>query len=316
MPGWLNLLVGGVAIILTATPSASTTPPSPTLVEIEERGVLRCGVTDGSPGFADSGLRNAWTGFDVDVCRAIAAVIFNDPAKVTFVHLSISDRFDGLLTGKVDILARVSERALRSSIGGQIDMPARTVIDGQGFLVFKSKDVARLEDLHKPTICVLEHIETENRLTQYFTERRIPHLLCIASSYDDLQDAYEAGQCDAWSDDISSLAMERMMMVKPEQHVLLPEMISRDPSGPVIRRGDGTLAEIVRGTVAALGAVEANAAVSTPNPATSDVGSAKTQFERAVRHIGHLGEIFDKTLGANSPIKMPRSPAIAKQETG
>jgi general L-amino acid transport system substrate-binding protein len=115
MRRWINVLHGVMATMYLITTSASATPLSPTLAEIEARGSLRCGVTDASPGFATSGLKNDWSGFDIDICRAIAAVIFDDPAKVTFVHLAINDRFDALLSGKVDMLARVTATPAASS---------------------------------------------------------------------------------------------------------------------------------------------------------------------------------------------------------
>jgi general L-amino acid transport system substrate-binding protein len=311
-----------------STPAATSTEAveSPTLQAIQRRGRLNCGVHEGLVGFAYTDNRGQWRGFDADFCRGLAAAIFGDPDAVRFVPLTAENRFQALLDGRIDVLWRNTSWTMERDTGGQLSFAGINYYDGQGFLVRRSLDLASAAELNGARVCVQSGSTSALNAEDYFRSRGIEYEAVVLPTEEAARQAYGREDCDAFSADISALAAARTTLSDPAQHVLLPEVISKEPLGPVTRRGDEQWTAIVRWTLNALilaeeyGVTRANVDEQTEgarDPRVRRLLGAEGQFgERlglpatwaadAVGAVGNYGEIFERNLGAQSPLDLAR----------
>jgi general L-amino acid transport system substrate-binding protein len=296
-----------------------------TLEKIKARGQIVCGASLGVPGFSYPDDKGAWTGFDTDMCRALAAVIFDDPDKTSYVPLSSKDRMIALQTGTIDVLSRTTTWTSSRDNGQGIVYTAVNYYDGQGFLVRKSLGIKTAKELNGATICVSQGTTTELNLADFARTNGIKINVLNFIDTNETAKAYEAGRCDGYTTDMSQLAANRLKFAKPDDHVILPDIISKEPLGPWVRRGDEHWFTLVRWTLFAmlnaeeLGVTQANVdeMLGSPNPEVKrllgtegnmgeQLGVAKDWVVRIVRHVGNYGESFERNLGQGSPLKIKR----------
>jgi general L-amino acid transport system substrate-binding protein len=304
---------------------AADTAVAATLDTVKQRGVLNCGASGQLPGFSLPDAQGNWTGLDVDYCRAIAAVIFNDPAKVKFVALTARDRFTALQTGDVDVLVR--NTTWTSSRDTQLGLNAGTVnyYDGQGFMVRKSLKINSALELNDAAICVQQGTTTELNLADYFRANRMRLKTVTFATLDETLKAYESGRCDAFTSDASQLYATRLKLAKQDEHVVLPEIISKEPLASFVRHGDDQWFDVVKWVhFAMLNAEELNITkanvdeqMKSDNPEVKrllgtegnfgeQLGLTKDWVYRIVKLVGNYGEIFEHNVGQGSPLKIAR----------
>jgi general L-amino acid transport system substrate-binding protein len=235
--------------VATAATLAFKATPSPTLAAVKKRGYLACGVHPGLPGFAYPDVHGVWRGFDVDVCRAVAAAVLGDATKVRFTPITAQDRFTALQKGQIDILARNTSWTFARDAGLGLDFAAITYFDGQGFLAPKALGLASAEELSGARICVQSGTASEDNLDDYFRARGINYKAIVTASEADARRLYENDGCDVFTADISALAGSRSVLNNPGAHVILPDVISKEPLGPVVRQSDPAWTDIVRWTI-------------------------------------------------------------------
>jgi general L-amino acid transport system substrate-binding protein len=296
-----------------------------TLKKVQDRGSLMCGVSQGLPGFSSPDDKGNWTGFDVDVCRAIAAAVFNDPAKVKFLPLSAKDRFTALQSGEIDVLARNSTwtSSRDSSLG--ITFTAVNYYDGQGFMVRKSLKVNSALELNGASVCAQTGTTSELNLADYFRANNMKYEITAFVTADETVKAYEAGRCDAFTTDVSQLYAEKLKLANPGDHVILPEIISKEPLAPAVRRGDDQWLSVVKWVqFAMLDAEElgvssktVDEALKSPQPEIKrmlgsegvygeQLGLTKDWVVRIVKQVGNYGEVFDRNVGPGSKLGISR----------
>jgi general L-amino acid transport system substrate-binding protein len=227
------VLAGGVA-------SANT------LQTVKERGELVCGVAESLPGFSAPDSEGKWSGFDVDLCRAIAAAIFDDADKVSFVPLSAGDRIAALQSEKIDILSRNSTWTLSREADLGLLFAGVTYYDGQGFLIRRTLDHTSALELDNTKICVQRGTTTELNVVDYFNENKMRHEIVSFERVGDMMKAYDDGQCDVFTSDVSQLYAQRLSLSAPDEHMILPDIISKEPLGPAVRQGDEQWFNIVK----------------------------------------------------------------------
>lgn len=299
---------------------------SPTLARVKSRGYLNCGVHEGLMGFAYKDNRDAWRGFDVDFCRATAAAVLGDPDAVRFFPLSAEERFTALRDGKVDVLWRNTSWTMSRDTMGDYSFAGINYYDGQGFLVRRSLNLSSASELSGARICVHGNSTSELNVEDYFRTHAITVVPVVVESEAAARKAYAAGQCDALTGDISSLAAARSVVADPRQHVILPDVISKEPLGPVVRTGDERWEAVVRWTLNALiygeelGVTKANVGAkpdAVRSPAVSrllgeegdfgpSLGLSRTWARDAISAGGNYGEIFDRNLGRHSGLDLER----------
>jgi general L-amino acid transport system substrate-binding protein len=296
-----------------------------TLGTIKDRGELICGANGTLAGFGLPDPQGNWTGFDVDFCRAIAAAIFNDPAKVKFVPLTSKDRFTALQSGEIDVLSRNTTWTLSRDTSLGLDFAAVTFYDGQGFMVHKSLKVSSALELNDAAVCVQQGTTSELNLTDYFRTNHMALKTVAFATGEEAVKAYESGRCDSYTTDSSGLYGERLQLAEPTQHLVLPEIISKEPLSPAVRHGDNQWADIVRWTHFAmidaeeLGVTSANVdeKVKSADPETRRLLGGEGQYGEAlgltndwayriIKHVGNYGESFERNIGQGSPLKIVR----------
>src|SRR4030088_2745851 len=223
-----------------------------TLKTVKDRGLLSCGVSQGLPGFSSPDDKGNWTGLDVDICRAIAAAIFNDASKIKFVPLSAKDRFTALQSGEIDVLSRTTTWTLSRDTSLGANFTGVTYYDGQGFMVKKSLKVNSALELNSASVCVATGTTTELNLADYFKGNNMKYEVIAFATADETIKAYESGRCDVFTSDVSQLYAERLKLSNPADHVVLPEIISKEPLGPMVRHGDDQWLDIVKWTLFAM----------------------------------------------------------------
>jgi general L-amino acid transport system substrate-binding protein len=312
----------GAALALGSGVAASS---AQTLKKVQDRGSLMCGVSQGLPGFSSPDDKGNWTGFDVDVCRAIAAAVFNDPAKVKFLPLSAKDRFTALQSGEIDVLARNSTwtSSRDSSLG--ITFTAVNYYDGQGFMVRKSLKVNSALELNGASVCAQTGTTSELNLADYFRANNMKYEITAFVTADETVKAYEAGRCDAFTTDVSQLYAEKLKLSNANDHVILPEIISKEPLAPAVRRGDDQWLAVVKWVqFAMLDAEElgvssktVDEAMKSPQPEIKrllgtegvygeQLGLTKDWVVRIVKQVGNYGEVFDRNVGTGSKLGITR----------
>jgi general L-amino acid transport system substrate-binding protein len=296
-----------------------------TLEDVRQRDALICGVSQGVPGFSSADASGAWSGFDVDFCRALAAATLGDPAKVRFTPLSADERFDALKTKKIDVLSRNSTWTMGREIELGLVFAGVNYYDGQGFLVPKAKRVDSALELDGSKVCVQSGTTTELNVKDFFQANHMTMDLVVTPTVDELQKAYESGRCDVMTNDVSGLYALRTKLAKPNDHVILADVISKEPLGPSVRQDDMTWFNIVKWVNFALvdaeelgiGAKTVDDALKSQKPEVrrfvgaegdfgKQLGLAPTWAVAAVKSAGNYGEIFERNLGAKSKLGIPR----------
>ena len=319
--------LSGVAIAfgLTASLAATGASGQATLNRVKQKGFLVCGSNPALPGFGMPDAQGNWTGFDIDYCRAFAAAIFNDPTKVRFIPLAGKDRFTALQAGEVDVLVRNSTWTMSRDTQLGLDFPAVNYYDGQGFMVRKKLGVSSAKELNGATICTQQGTTTELNLADFFRSNNIKYEVVAFATADETFKAYTSGRCDAFTTDGSALFAERLRASNPDEHVVLPEIISKEPFGLVVRHGDNQWGDLVRWVHFAmlnaeeLGVTKANVDQMTKsdNPEIKRLLGTEGKFGEAtgltndwgvriVKHMGNYGEIFERNIGEGSPLKIKR----------
>ena len=313
-----------VSLALAAGLSAQAASAQ-TLKTVKDRGMLSCGVSQGLPGFSTPDDKGNWTGLDVDICRAIAAAIFNDASKIKFVPLSAKDRFTALQSGEIDVLSRNTTWTLSRDTSLGANFTGVTYYDGQGFLVKKSLKVNSALELNSASVCVQTGTTTEQNLADYFKGNNMKYEVIAFGTADETVKAYESGRCDVFTSDVSQLYAERLKVANPADHVVLPEVISKEPLGPMVRHGDDQWFDIVKWTLFAmvgaeeLGITQKNAdemaksdkpelkrAFGTDGNLGEQLGLTKDWLSRIVKATGNYGESFERNVGSGSKLRIAR----------
>ncbi len=299
---------------------------SPTLKAVQRRGYLNCGVHQGLVGFAYTDNRGDWRGFDVDFCRVMAASIFGDPDKVRFVPLTADNRFDALAAGRIDVLWRNTSWTMDRDTGGRFTFAGINYYDGQGFMVRRALDLNSATELNGARVCVAAGSTSALNAQDYFRSRGIEYTPVVAPTEEAARQAYGREDCDAFTADISALAAARTTMADPQQHAILADIVSKEPLGPVVRRGDEQWTALVRWTLNAvilaeeMGVTQANAkqlAKDSTDPRIrrllgvegdfgERLGLSKEWALDAVVGVGNYGEIFERNLGTQSALDLAR----------
>ncbi len=267
---------------------AASAASAQTLNTIKSRGMLNCGANGSIAGFGLPDAQGNWTGLDVDYCRALAAAIFNDPTKVKFVALTAKDRFTALQSGDVDVLVRNTTWTSSRDTSLGLNFTGVNYYDGQGFMVRKALKVNSALELNDAAVCVQQGTTTELNLADYFRANKMKLKTVTFASADETVKAYDAGRCDAFTTDASGLYSERLRLAKADDHIVLPEIISKEPLGPSVRHGDDQWMDIVKWThFAMLTAEELGVTKATVDEAMK---SANPEVKRLVGTEGNYGE--------------------------
>jgi len=297
-----------------------------TLDDIKTAGELKCGISTGVPGFAFTDDAGDWQGFDPAVCKAVAAAVFGDTSKIKYVTTTGKTRFTALSSGEVDMLARNTTWTFSRDTDLKLDFVGVNYYDGQGFMVPTELGVSSAKELDGASVCIQTGTTTELNLADFFRVNGISYEAVPVETNDEARTNYEAGRCDVWTTDASGLAASRTSLEDPSAHTLLPEIISKEPLGPLVRHGDSEWADIVRWTLNAmitaeeLGVTSENVdkmATGTDNPeinrmlgSEGDLGAMigldKAWAWRAIKMVGNYGEVFDGFIGAGSDIGLER----------
>ena len=311
---------------------AATSAMAGTLEDVKQKGFLQCGVSQGLAGFSNPDSQNNWTGMDVDFCRAVAAAIFNDPSKVKFSPLSAKERFTALQSGEVDVLSRNSTWTMSRDTSLGLKFAGVMYYDGQGFMVRKSLGIDSALKLDGATVCTNTGTTTELNLADYFKANNMKYQVVAIEDANELVKAYDEGRCDIFTTDQSGLYAERLSLKNPDDHMVLPEIISKEPLGPVVRQGDDAWFNVVKWTYYALltaeefGITQANVedmAKTATNPEIKRILGSKNEDGSAagfgtgigldeewivhiVKAVGNYGEVFERNVGANTPLKIAR----------
>ena len=321
-----GLLIGlAVAVLVAAVAIIYEFYDTRTLKRTIRRGEVFCGVNAGLPGFSIPDDKGNWTGFDVDFCRAVAAAIFDDPNKAKFIPLDASERFKELQNRKVDILSRNSTWSMSHEENYDLYFPAVAYYDGQGFMVPRSRKIDSALNLNDSKVCVQGATTTELNLADYFRTNNMKFEEMKFPKQEDVVKAYDSGKCDTFTADVSQLYALRLNLAKPGDHVILPDVISKEPLGPVVRQGDDQWFTIVKWThFAMVNAEELGVSSKTIERAMQSekpevkrlVGTAGNFGEQAglandwavriVRLVGNYGEVFERNIGTKSPLGIPR----------
>jgi general L-amino acid transport system substrate-binding protein len=317
-----SVFIGTLAVAGLAASFAS----AQTLEQIQERGSLLCGSNTGLVGFGAPDADGEWQGFDIDVCRAIAAAVLGDADAVDYVPLTTTTRFTALASGEIDVLVRNTTWTFSRDVDLAFEFAGINYYDGQGFLVPRELGVSSAMDLDGATVCIQTGTTTEQNLADFFSSNGMSYEPVPIETNAEAQQQYLAGACDVYTTDTSGLAATRASFEAPGDHVILPEVVSKEPLGPVVRHGDNEWGDIVRWTLNALVAAEelgvtmANAeemASTTENPEIerllgtsgefgAQLGLSPTWAKDAIMAVGNYGEIFARHIGEDTPVGLAR----------
>jgi len=311
---------------LTVAGLAAGAAAAGTMDDVKARGKLNCGVTTGLVGFAAPDANGEWNGFDVAVCRAVAAAVLGDQNAVEFVPTTGKTRFTALASGEIDMLARNTTWTFSRDVDLKFEFVGVNYYDGQGFMVPKELGVSSAKELDGATVCIQTGTTTELNLADFFRSNNISYEPVPIETNAEAQQQYLAGACDVYTTDASGLAATRATFEAPDAHVILPEIISKEPLGPLVRHGDNEWGDTVRWTLNALisaeelGITSANIeelSKGTNNPEINRIlgtegtlgemlGLDKDWAKRAIAANGNYGEIFAKNIGENTPVGLAR----------
>ena len=321
-----GLLIG--LVVAAAVAAAAITYErydTKTLKRTIKRGEVLCGVNAGLPGFSIPDDKGNWTGFDVDFCRAVASAIFDDPNKAKFIPLDANERFKELQNRTVDILSRNSTWDMSREQNYDLYFPAVAYYDGQGFMLPRSRNIDSALNLDGSKVCVQASTTTALNLADYFKANNMKYEEMKFPQLDQAVKAYRDGKCDTFTADISQLYALRLNMPKPDDNVILADVISKEPLAPVVRQRDDDWMMIVKWTLYAminaeeLGITSKNIdeAMKSKKPDVmrlvgnegsygEDLGLTKDWAARIIRHVGNYGEVYDRNVGSESKLKIPR----------
>lgn len=296
-----------------------------TLADVKARGTLKCGVNQGLDGFSAKGADGSWSGFDVDLCKGIAAAIFDDPAKVEYVPLSAEARFPALTKGDVDVLVRNSTWTMAREAGLKLLFAAVSYYDGQGFMVPAAKNKTSALELDGSKVCTQAGTTSALNAQDYFLQNNMKLELIQQPGVDELVKAYDNGTCDVLTTDVSQLYALRLKLSKPADSIVLPDVISKEPLGPVVRQGDDVWLNVVKWSFYALlnaeelgiGSKTLDQALKSQKPDVKrfvgadgvygeQLGLTKDWSVRIVRAVGNYGEVFERNVGTGSKLGIPR----------
>jgi general L-amino acid transport system substrate-binding protein len=315
--------MAGMAVALTCASAASGT--AGTLETVKQRGVLQCGVSEGLFGFSERNEQGDWSGFDVDFCRSVAGAIFDDRSKVAFVPLSASERFEALRAGRVDLLSRNSTWTLEREAGLGLAFAGITYHDGQGFMVMRDLNVSSALELDRATVCVESGTTSQLNLADFFRANAMTYDERAFASAAEALAAFQAGQCNVLTRDQSALYAERLKLPRPAAAMILPDVVSKEPLGPVTRADDFAWFTLVKWVnfalvnaeelgISSLNAAEAKAS---QKPDVRRFAGQEGGFGRmlglddawalhAVTAAGNYAEIYERNLGVSSRLGIPR----------
>jgi general L-amino acid transport system substrate-binding protein len=318
-------------LVLLAAALLSAAFAQATLEAVKARGSLICGVNgSGLAGFATVDANGAWSGFDVDFCKAIAAAVFGDSSKVEYRGLSAQERFTALQTGEVDVLIRNTTWTSNRDSALGLNFAPTTFYDGQGFMARKNSGIAELEDLDGTTVCVQSGTTTELNLADVMAANDINYTPLVFNEQDQITAAYEEGACDVWTTDKSGLVATATELSTPTDHIILAATISKEPLGPSVRHGDDQWFDIVKWVVYATfmaeeyGITAANAdeqAISNEDPNVQrllgiipekvvEFGLDPSAFLNVIKQVGNYAEIYERNLGEATPTFVPREGSL------
>lgn len=318
MRSFLMTISGIVVLAMAAGTQAGT------LQDVQKDGFLKCGTHIENPGFSALDSKGQRIGFDVDVCRAVAAAVNVDEVKYT--ALTSKERLPALQSGEIDLLSRTTTHTMSRDIKLGLDFTVTTLYDGQGMMVRKELGIKSAKELDGATICLQTGSTTELNITDYFRKTGMNFTPVVFDKQADVRKAYDAGRCDVHTTDISGLAAQRSLMKNPEEHVILPAVISKEPLAPVVRHGDNQWSDIVRWTIWLTIAaeekgitsenVEAMHAKSQDPEVQRMLGKTGTLWQdlgldadapvRVLKLVGNYGQIFDRNLGPETPLRLER----------
>ena len=296
-----------------------------TLDDVKAKGFVQCGVSQGLPGFSNPDSAGNWTGIDVDLCRGVAAAVFGDATKVKYTPLSAKERFTALQSGEIDVLSRnTTWTATRDTTLG-LNFAGVNYYDGQGFMVRKDLGVKSALELSGASVCTNTGTTTELNVADYFTSNKLEYEIVAFEKADEVVAAYDAGRCDVYTTDQSGLYAQRLKLTNPADHTVLPEIISKEPLGPVVRQGDDQWFNLVKWTHFAmvnaeeLGITSANAdeMKNSDNPAIKRVLGVEGEFGAAlgvgndwayniIKQVGNYAETFNRNVGPDTPLAISR----------
>ncbi len=296
-----------------------------TLAQVKSRGSLRCGATAALEGFGQVDAAGRWSGFDIDFCRALAAAIFGDATRVEFIPLAASDRFSALQQGLVDVLSRNTTWTLSREVTRDLLFTGVTYYDGQGFLVRRELKVTAATALASDMICVQQGTTTELNLADFFRQRGLKYQPKVFATADEVEAAYTSGACGAYTTDASALYAMRSRQANPDDHFILPEIISKEPLGPAVRQGDDQWFLIVRWALIAMidaeemGVTQANvdAMAKSDDPRIKRLLGVEGSYGQAlgltvdwayrvIKFVGNYGDVFERNIGERSKLKIRR----------
>ncbi|HWU17702.1 MAG TPA: amino acid ABC transporter substrate-binding protein [Devosia sp.] len=303
----------------------ATAAHADTLSDVKAKGYIQCGVTGGVAGFSAPDANNVWAGLEVDFCRAVAAAVFNNADSVRYTPLTSQERFAALSAGEIDILSRTTTWTMSRDTDLGISFVGTMYYDGQGFMVRKADGIESALDLSGAAICIESGTTTELNAADYFAANNLEFNTVVFVDQDEVVKAYEDGRCDVYTTDASALAAERSKFAVPDDHVILPEIISKEPLGPVVRQGDDLWFKINRWAYYALleaeelGVTSANVdeMLGSDNPAVkrllgvegdfgAPIGLTKDWAYQIIKLVGNYGEAFDRNVGPSTDIGLER----------
>lgn len=321
----MKTALSAVLIAAAAVATAHAQAGSPTLEKVKKDGYLKCGVSDGLAGFSNPDAQGNWTGIDVDVCRAVAAAIFDDPNAVRYTATTAKERFTALQSGEFDLLSRNTTITMQRDVALGLEFTNVTYYDGQGFIVKAGSGVASVNDLNGATICTQSGTTTELNVADYFGSHGMQYQILTFEKEAEALSAYDSGRCDAYTTDQSGLYAARLELSDANANVVLPELISKEPLGPAVRQGDDRWEDLVRWTFYAmvnaeeLGVTSQNIdeQLNSQNPEIrrllgiegdfgEQLGLTKDWAVRIIRKVGNYGEIFERNVGSGSPLQIAR----------
>ena len=318
-------ILAAIALLLPGLAAAQMASPGPTLAQVRGRDLLICGTSTGAAGFSMPDSRGEYRGIDNDICRAFAAATLGDAAKIRWVPLTTNTRLTALQSGQIDVLARTVTWTQSRDTANGLNFTAISFFDGQGFMLRRAANITRASQLAGASICVVAGSTNELNLSDWARTNSIAYSPVVFEQNDEARRSYLAGRCDAYSTDASQLAGLRASFPTPDDHVILTDIISKEPHSPVVRHGDDQWFDIIRWTFFALitaeelGITQANvdSFLTSPNPEIRRLlglagdhgpmmGLDRRWAYNAIRAVGNYGEIFERNLGAGSPIGLRR----------
>lgn len=317
----LNAAIWAAVLLLTSTAAFATT-----LDNVKKRGFVQCGVgKEDTPGFSSVDANGNWKGIDADICRAVAAAVFGDPAKIKYRQLLAEERFTALRFGTIDMLLDKSTWTMQRDTNYDISFAGVTYYDGQGFMARKKLGVSSALELSGASVCSQSGAGREKGAAQFFRSRKLPFEPILFDDAQSATAAYDAGQCDVLTDDVSRLYATRLNLAKPDDHMVLPEIVSKEPLGPFVRRDDDQWFSLVKWTLFALINAEelgvssdnVDAMKGSGNPDVlrllgqdgnfgRGLGLGGAWAYRVIKEVGNYGEIFERNLGSQSALKTAR----------